>query len=82
MSLPKKSTAAPALVVGIFVFILGIAATAWWFQRSSNDDSQFATHMNAGRGYHAAGDARRAIEAFQAALLMNPANPDLSLIHI
>jgi Flp pilus assembly protein TadD len=79
MSLPKKSTAAPALVVGIFVFILGIAATAWWFQRSSNDDSQFATHMNAGRGYHAAGDARRAIEAFQAALLMNPANPDVHL---
>ena len=31
MSHPKKSTAAPALVVGIFLFILGIAATAWWF---------------------------------------------------
>ena len=79
MRQPKKSPAAPALVVGVFLFILGIAATAWWFQRSSNDDSRFAAHMNAGRGYHAAGDARRAIESFRAALAMNPANPDVHL---
>ena len=79
MSPPKKSPAAPALVVGIFLFIVGIAATAWWFNRASNEDSQFATHMNAGRGYYAAGDARRAIEAFQVALSMNPSNPDVHL---
>ncbi len=79
MSHPKKSTAAPALVVGIFLFILGIAATAWWFQRASNDDSRFAAQMNAGRGFHAAGEARRAIESFQVALSMNPANPDVHL---
>ncbi|MEY4692241.1 MAG: hypothetical protein RIT19_2566 [Verrucomicrobiota bacterium] len=79
MSAPKNSKAAPALVIGIVVLIAGIAAAAWWFQRSSNDDSQFAGHMNAGRGYHAAGDARRAIESFRLALGMNPANPDVHL---
>lgn len=30
-------------------------------------------------GYYAAGDARRAIEAFQVALSMNPSNPDVHL---
>ena len=79
MSHPKKSSAAAALVVSIFLFIVGIAATAWWFNRASNDDSEFAAHMNAGRGYYAAGDARRAIEAFQVALSMNPSNPDVHL---
>lgn len=80
MNRPIRSLSAPAmLVVGIFLMILGIAAMAWWSQRASNDDTQFAAHMNAGRGYHSAGDARRAIESFRAALTMNPANPDVHL---
>jgi Tfp pilus assembly protein PilF len=79
MSGSYKRGSGSALVAAIFLFIAGVAATAWWMHRATNDDSQFAAHMNAGRGYHAAGDYSKAIASFQAALAMNPANPDVHL---
>ncbi len=79
MSGSPKRWLAPGLVVAVAVFIGAIAATAWWMHRHSNDDGEFAAHMNAGRGFHAAGELPRAVGAFQAALAMNPANPDVHL---
>ncbi len=79
MSGSKKRWLAPGLVVAVALFIGGIAATAWWTSRHANDDSEFAVHMNAGRGFHAAGDTARAVGAFQSALAMNPSNPDVHL---
>ena len=79
MSGSQKRWLAPGLVVAVVVFIAGVAATAWWMHRHSNDDTEFAGHMNAGRGFHAAGDLPRALSEFQAALAMNPANPDVHL---
>jgi tetratricopeptide (TPR) repeat protein len=77
MSAAPRKNLGPLLVLGIVVLIAGIAAGAWWFNRATNDDSQFAAHMNAGRGFYEAGDMPRAISAFQAGLAMNPANPDV-----
>jgi tetratricopeptide (TPR) repeat protein len=66
-------------VVAIFLMIVGMAAVAWWRVRGSNDESQFAQLMTSGRSYYASGNPQKAIELFQQALAMNPANPDVHL---
>ncbi len=70
----------PLLVLGIFVFILAIAATAWWSHSpSEGDEARFANLMGSGRTFYDHGDANRAIDVFEQARGMNPANPDVHL---
>jgi len=75
-----RSISGPALVLAIMVGIGTIAALAWWTHRPGEDaEVRFAALMNSGRTFLDKGDAPRAIELFQQARGMNPANPDVHL---
>lgn len=68
--------------VGVAVLIGGILAGAWWtMDRGSNEDASnaFAQAMASGKTYYEKGEPAKAQSAFQLALAMNPANPDVHL---
>ncbi len=68
----------PLLVAGIVAGIGAIAFLAWWSHRTNADAEQrYAALMNSGATFLSRGDAMRAVEAFQQARAMNPANPDV-----
>ncbi|MSU35426.1 MAG: tetratricopeptide repeat protein [Pedosphaera sp.] len=68
------------LAVGIFLFIGLIALAAWWFnRRTGGDEAEFARFMASGKTFYETRDANKSIEAFQHALALNPANPDVHL---
>ncbi|HTI70584.1 MAG TPA: FG-GAP-like repeat-containing protein [Candidatus Limnocylindria bacterium] len=75
---PRQASGA-VVVVAMFVFILSLAGGAWFFTRDSNRDAAFAESMNSGKSYFDSGNYVQAIAAFQKALAMNPANPDVHL---
>lgn len=80
MANPQKSRApwGALLVLGIAAGIGLIAGLAWWSHRSDPDAEQrFGGLMNSGRTFLEVGDAARALEVFQQARGMNPANPDV-----
>jgi Flp pilus assembly protein TadD len=80
MANPQKSRLpwGALLVLGIAAGIGLIAGLAWWTHRTDPDaDQRFGGLMNSGRAFLEAGDAGRAVEAFQQARAMNPANPDI-----
>lgn len=80
MAQPQKSRAplGALLVVGIAAGIGAIAGLAWWTHRTDPDSEQrFAGLLGSGRTYLEAGDATKAVEVFQQARAMNPANPDV-----
>jgi len=68
------------MVLAIVVLAGVIAALAFWTNRSSeSDDVRFGSLMGSGKTYYEKGDAGRAIDVFEQARGMNPANPDVHL---
>ncbi len=73
-----RAGAGPLLVLGIVAGIGLIALLAWASQRAGVDNEQrYAALMNSGATFLSQGDAMRAVESFQQARAMNPANPDV-----
>jgi len=72
-----------AFVLGIFLLVVLMAAGAWWWSgrtgRGSDVNAAFANAMATGGTLLERGDAAKSIEAFQRALVLNPANPDVHL---
>ena len=56
-----------------------VALVILWGGRGQNDEAQFGRLMSSGKTYYEKGDSGRAIDVFQHALAMNPANPDIHL---
>lgn len=80
MAQPQKKQAPLGIlmVLGIVAGITLIAVGAWWTHRSDPDSEQrFAALMGSGRTYLEAGNPGKAVEVFQQARAMNPANPDV-----
>ena len=83
---PSSSPSRPnplLLVLAGFGFIVGLVAAAWWFTRpaaggaAGEANAAYAQAMASGKTFYDRGDPANAIGAFQAALAMNPANPDV-----
>ncbi len=85
----KLTTGAGARRHGALIYFLGVAVLmggilvgAWWtMDHGSNDDAgnAFAQAMASGKTYYEKGEPTKAQAAFQSALAMNPANPDVHL---
>lgn len=73
-----RAGAGPLMVLGIVAGIGLIALLAWFWHGPGGDNEQrYAALMNSGATFLSQGDAMRAVEAFQQARAMNPANPDV-----
>jgi len=82
MTVPQKSRAplGPLLVLAIAGGIGVIAFLAFWLNRPSEDnDARYAALMNSGATFLNQGEGLRAVDAFQKARAMNPANPDVQI---
>ena len=70
----------PLLVLGIVGLIAAIAAYSFLGNRSTDSDEvRFGGLMGSGRTFYEKGDAARAVDLFEQARSMNPANPDVHL---
>ncbi len=75
------------MVAGIFVLVGLILAGAWWLAReaaggpasAANSSKVFDQAMASGKTFYDQNEPAKAIGAFQAALALNPANPDAHL---
>ncbi|MBN9693815.1 MAG: VCBS repeat-containing protein [Verrucomicrobia bacterium] len=71
------------LVLGILILVGAMAGGAWWWSgqsgRGGDANAAFANAMATGGTLYERGDASKSIEAFQRALVLNPANPDVHL---
>lgn len=73
------------LLLAGFLLIVAIAGGAWWFTGAGTGgadrdaNAPFAQAMASGKTFYEKGDPAKAIETFQSALAMNPANPDVHL---
>ncbi|MFM8420291.1 MAG: FG-GAP-like repeat-containing protein [Verrucomicrobiota bacterium] len=73
-----RAGAGPLMVLGIVAGIGFIALLAWFWHGTGGDNEQrYAALMNSGATFLSQGDAMRAVETFQQARAMNPANPDV-----
>ena len=87
MSRPSSSRGPGALVyLGAVLLLIGAIVAGAWFaaQRSANGtdadgNAPFAQAMASGKTFYDKGDPGKAISAFQTALSMNPANPDVHI---
>ncbi|HAB17995.1 MAG TPA: hypothetical protein DCE44_16290, partial [Verrucomicrobiales bacterium] len=70
-------------VIAVLLFVIAVAVAAWWWSgrsgRGTDANAAFANSMATGQTLFERGDANKAIEAFQRALVLNPANPDVHL---
>ncbi len=87
MSRPSSSRGPGALVyLGAVLLLIGAIVAGAWFaaQRSAtgtdgDGNAPFAQAMASGKTFYDKGDPGKAISAFQTALAMNPANPDVHI---
>jgi len=72
------------LVVGIVLFVAAVALVLWRFTpgrpaTTAEGGAAFEQAMASGKTFYDKNDAAKAVGAFQTALAMNPANPDVHL---
>ena len=71
------------IVLAVVLLVAAMAGGAWWWSgsqgRGDDANAAFADSMARGGTLFNSGDAPKSIEAFQRALVLNPANPDVHL---
>ena len=70
-------------VVGVLLAVFLLGGAFWWWSghsgRGGDANAAFASAMATGGTLFERGEASKAIDAFQRALVLNPANPDVHL---
>ena len=82
---PRRGANPLLLILAGLAVIAAIAGGAWWSARQETGEAggdanaPYAQAMASGKTFYDKGDPAKAIGAFQSALAMNPANPDVHL---
>ncbi len=78
---PRRHGAA-LYFLGVILLLAAIIGGTWWTMDHGTDEDAgkaFAQAMASGKTYYDKGEPGKALTAFQSALAMNPANPDVHL---